>query len=264
MKHFLLLLLFWPILASAQTSKTILTSYQHMLAINRTTQPTFLGSPRRGQSAPANPQNYRFQAMNYLWEGNYEQAVVALENVALLPKGQGFAGEMYLTQLHDYDRALCHLTAYDASTPTFDDMIGNNPVSYLLGLTYRSLGNHAEAISQFSRGIDSLAIKHGSKWVNYRHFVSRAVSYLAINQPQKALDDLEKASQNYSRSALAQYHRGQALKQLGRKEEARTAFQNASFLFKALRVERTANYQEDESNPLYEPEIDQALANLKP
>ena len=112
------------------------------------------------------------------------------------------------------------------------------------GLAYRGLGDHKKAIDQFCIAIDSLAIKHGAEWVNYKQFVSRAVSYIATQQPEKALLDLDKATKNFNRSALVQYYRGRALLLLNRPTEARTAFQDASFFVKALRAERTGDYQE--------------------
>jgi tetratricopeptide (TPR) repeat protein len=215
--------------------------------------------------APANAvQTYRGRVFSSLADRNYEQAAVWLEKMAVsYPREHGFAGEMYLARFHDYNRALHHLQVYDAATATINDMIGNNPVSYLLGMTYRSLGNYPEAIRHFSFGIDSLERKHGPDWVNYRHYVSRAVSYIATGQAAKALADLDKAAHNYSKSALVAYHKGRALQQLNRLTEARTAFEDASFFYKALRAERTADYQEDEYNPLYEEEIENVLGQLK-
>ncbi|MCX6214014.1 tetratricopeptide repeat protein [Spirosoma sp.] len=209
-------------------------------------------------------QNFRARVFTYLAERNFEEATAWMEKMtSSYPKEHGFIGESYLSRLHDYPRALQHLQAYDALTASFDDMIGNNPVSYLLGLTYRSLGDHSKAINHFSIGIDSLSLKHGAEWVNYRHFVSRAVSYIATGQAEKALTDLNKAAKNYSRSALVAYHKGRAFQQLNRLAEARAAFQDASFFYKALRAERTGDYQEDNDNPVYEEEIDEALSQLK-
>ncbi len=239
-----------------------------MLATNRKAASMFYTNTKREKirhdTSSATAQSYRSRAFTYLWQSNYEEAALWLEKTGdNYPKEHGIVGELYLSKLQDYPRALHHLDAYDALTPNFDDMISNNPVSYLRGLTYRSLGDHSKAIEQFCLGIDSLAIKHGAEWVNYKHFVSRAISYIATQQPEKALTDLDKATKNFSRSALVAYHRGRAFLQLNRTIEARTAFQDASFFFKALRAERTGDYQEDDFNPVYEDEIDEALANLK-
>lgn len=242
-----------------------------MLANNRQAMgiPFFMGG-RRGmvvdkpETTETSVQQYRSQVFTCLTQKNYEEATVWMEKMTgSYPKEHGFIGENYLSRLHDYPRALSHLQAYDALTANFDDMIGNNPVSYLLGLAYRGLGNHSKALYHFSVGIDSLATKHGAEWVNYRHFVSRAVSYIATNQADKALSDLDKAAKNYPKSALVAYHKGIAYLQLNRLTEARTAFQDASFFYKALRAERTGDYQEDDTNPIYEEEIDEALSKLK-
>ena len=269
MKYVLFLSLLLPISAFAQDGEKQLKSCASMLANNRQPQrfPFFLTGRRTNQpdTLSASAQNYRYRAFSYLWQNDYEAATLWMEKTGdNYPKENGMIGEVYLSKLQDYPRALRHLDAYDALTPYFDDMIGNNPVSYLRGLTYRNLGNHTKALEQFCIGIDSLALKHGAEWVNYKHFVSRAMSYIATGQADKALVDLAKANKNFSRSALVAYHRGRALLQLSRTAEARTAFQDASFFYKALRAERTGDYQEDDYNPVYEEEIDEALSQLKP
>ncbi|MFD2932499.1 tetratricopeptide repeat protein [Spirosoma flavum] len=268
MKRLFFLSLLLPIAVQAQDGERILKACASMLANNRAPQPMpFFGIRReniRLDTMSASAQSYRHRAFTYLWQGNYEEAALWLEKTGdNYPREHGIIGEIYLSKLQDYPRALRHLDTYDALTPNFDDMISNNPISYLRGLTYRSIGNHTKAIEQFSIAIDSLSRKHGPEWVNYKHFVSRAVSYIATQQSEKAVDDLNKAAKNFTRSALIAYHRGRALLQLNRTTEARTAFEDASFFFKSLRAERTADYQEDEFNPVYEEEIDEALTHLK-
>ncbi|GAB4026538.1 tetratricopeptide repeat protein [Spirosoma gilvum] len=268
MKRFGLFFLLIPLTSWAQDGERFLNSFSSMMAANQTATAQFFFRERRERlrldTLSVSAQNYRFRAFNYVWRGDYEQAIVWLEKTTTLyPKEHGIVGELYLAQLRDYPRALAHFDAYDALTPNFDDIVGFNPVSYMRGLVYRSQGNYEKAIEQFSKAIDPLAEKHGAEWVNYKHFVSRAVSYIATNQSEKALADLEKAGKNFKRSALVYYHRGRALLQQNRIAEARTAFQDASFFFKALRAERSSDYQEDDFNPVYEPEIEEAVANLK-
>lgn len=217
------------------------------------------------ETVPVRVQDYLYWVSDYINQYKYGQASLWLEKTAgLYPKEQGRIGEIYLSRLHDYPCALHYFNAYDALTPGFNDIISNSPVSYLRGLAYRYLDDHYKAIEQFSAGIDALESRHGAEWVNYRHFVSRAISYLATQQPEKALIDLEKAGKNFSRSALVPYYRAVALLQVCRVSEARTAFQDASFFYKALRYERAGDYQEDTYNPLYEADIDNALIRLKP
>ena len=268
MKRLCFLCFLFPALCFAQDGERYIKDCVSLLATNRTANSTFFYTTKRERlrldKLPGPEQNYRFRAFNYVWQRDYEQAAFWLEKTAnQYPKEHGIIGETYLSTLRDYTRALAHFEAYDALTPTFDDIVGYNPVSYMSGLAYRALGNHKKAIDLFSKAIDSLAIKHGAEWVNYRHFVSRAVSYIATQQPEKALADLENATKNFNRSALVQYHRGRALLLLNRPAEARTAFQDASFFVKALRAQRSGDYQEDNFNPVYESEIDEALNSLK-
>ncbi len=268
MKRLCFLYLLLPILGFSQDGERYLKDCASLMAMNRTAQSMFFYSTKREKgrldTLSASARNDRFRAFNYVWRRDYEQAALWLEKTASqYPKEHGIIGEIYLSTLRDYLRALAHFEAYDTQTPTFDDLINHNPVSYMSGLAYRGLGDHRKAIELFSKAIDSLTIKHGAEWVNYRHFVSRAVSYIATQQPEKALADLANSTKNFNRSALVQYHRGRALLLLNRPAEARTAFQDASFFVKALRAERTGDYQEDNANPVYESEIDEALTNLK-
>lgn len=264
----LLILLFLPMAALAQDGERELKTTARLLALNRQTGFGFVYTTKREQArqdtATASGPNYRFRALNFVWQQDYERAANGFEKTtALYPNEHGAAGEFYLHFLADPVRAMRHLDAFDALTPTFDDMVNHNPVSYLRGLTYRYTGDHSNAITQFAKAIDPLASKHGAEWVNYRHFISRAVSYIALNEPEKALADLDKANKNYGQSALVHYYRGRALVLLNRLTEARTAFQDASFFFKAYRANHNADAQEDEFNRLYERQIDEALAALK-
>ena len=257
-----------PVSAFCQDGEWFLNYYASELANNRSVQTRFFFTEKRElnrlDTLSATCDNYRYRALNYVWKHDYEQAAVWLEKTtALYPKEHGFVGEIYLEQLRDYPRALAHLNAYDALTPTFNDMISNSPVSYLRGLTYRSLGDHRKAIEQFSIGIDSLISKHGPEWVNYRHYVSRAVSYIATQQPNKALADLDRAAKNFSRSALVQFHRGQALLRLNRLAEAQTAFRDASF-FSTLRGPNILEIIRKMISILFmSRRLIEALANLK-
>ena len=184
------------------------------------------------------------------------------------PRAHGMIGYIYLRDMHDYPRALQHFNAYDALTVNFDDIEGNNPVSYYRGVIFLKTGEYAQAIEQLNRAIGDIEGKHGAEWVNYRYYITRARGLLATNQPEKALADLDKAIKNYNKSALAYYQRGRALQQLGRLAEAKTAFIDAQFFFRANRAEVLRVNQpflpEDQFFPLYEAEIDETLAKLNP
>ena len=266
-----LLIFFWlaPVCTLAQDGERFLKSCASMMALNRTPSPSnqfgygTTRERRQFDTLSATTQNYRNRMNSYIWQEDYEQATIWMEKTAAAyPKEAGAVGESYL-DLRDYARALRHFDAYDALTANFDDIVFNSPVSYYRGLALCSMGKHSAAIEQFTRTISALEIKHGAEWVNYRQYVSRAVSYLITGRADKALADLDNAAKNYVRSALVRFHRGRALQQLGRLAEARTAYLDASFFYKALRAERDMNYQEDPYNPLYEPEIDAALEAIK-
>lgn len=204
--------------------------------------------------------NLRSRAFHYGLDYDFERMVAALEGAAQHdPKQHYEAARAYLRDLRDYPRALHHLDAYDALTPDFDDSDGLFPVSFLKGLCYRSLGNHAEAVQQFNKGIDSLAKKHGSEWVNYKQYVSRAVSYLALQQPGRALADLDSTARNLTAdSPLVLYYKGKAYTQQGRPTDAKRAYQDAFFFWQANRV-KGITQPEDTNNPITERDIEVEL-----
>ncbi len=164
MIRFALLVLVFPLLASAQDDRRFLESCASMLTVNRAAPTQFFFSTKREQArqdtiATTGP-NYRFRALNYVWQHNYEQAAYWFEKTAeQFPKEHGAVGEFYFTFLRDTTRALHHLNAFDALTPNFDDHINHSPVSYLRGLVYRYGGSHQKAIGQFCVAIDSLEKK---------------------------------------------------------------------------------------------------------
>ncbi|WP_420146857.1 tetratricopeptide repeat protein [Spirosoma sp.] len=265
--HYVWLLLPYSAFAQPDANR-FLESVSGLMEYNRSAQTSLLTMTKRTQARldtlPLNATNHQKRAFAYTWARDYELAAMWLEEASVrYPKEHGVVGEIYLNQLRDYPRALQHFNAYDALTPNFDDIVSHNSVSYFRGLTYRALGDHTKAIEQFSKAIDSLAIKHGPEWVNYRQYVSRATSYLALQQPEKALIDLDKAQENFNQSALIQYYRGKAFIQLGRISEAQTALLDASFFYKALRAERSGSPEEDRFNPITEAEIDELLTPLK-
>ncbi len=280
---FLLLYLGFPAVSVAQFSGDELNNIAWMLSMNRHTTNFYVGlwskrklgliqlQPIRRRTATGGVEeirnsvqmkasNRKQKTLYYLMQQDYEQAVALLEESAELdPKEQFAAGRTYMRNLRDYPRALRHLDAYDALTPDFDDTDGLFPVSYLKGLCYRNIGNHVEAVRHFSKGIDSLAAKHGSEWVNYKQYVSRAISYLALNQPDKAMVDLEIAQRNATpASPLVYYYKGKTLRQMGLESEAKQAFQDAQFFWQANRV-KGISQPEDYNNPVTEGDIDEAL-----
>lgn len=208
-------------------------------------------------SMPQTAENLHQRAM---FEPNMETAIGLLEkSTELDPKFHNTVGWSYLVAYHDYPHALRHLNAYDDLTPGFDDTDGMSPVSYLKGLCHRNLGNHTEAVRQFNKGIDSLIQKHGTEWVNYKHFVSRAVSYIALNQFDKAMSDLDAGLKNCtSDSPMILYVKGKLYQKLGRFAEAKRAFQDAKFYWQANNA-KGISQPEDDYNLVLEDDIDEAL-----
>ena len=271
MTRLLLFCISVPFVSLAQPSDSQLSLTQSLLMINQRKAQEYYWATNNEKmrlDTLSNTSESTFrQAERYRYLREFDKAVPFYEKAAQLnPKRQGYIGYVYLAFLHDYPRALRHLNNYDALTANFDDVEGNNPVSYYRGVIYLKTGEYAQAIEQLNRSIGDIENKHGAEWVNYRYYLSRAKALLATNQPEKALADIDKAIANAKKSALAYYLRGLALQQLGRIAEAKSAFQDAQFFFRANRAEvirvKQAFLSEDQFFSLYEPEIEEALASL--
>lgn len=271
----LMLLAICPLLAYPQRGRVGLirpgdstVELAWLLTLNRNTQTVYWGvGPKKmlarlDTTAAVTGETLSRKAMAYLTQGDYEKGVALLEKSTQIDSKQyRNAGRVYLYTLRDYDRALHYLNAFDALTPGFDDTDGIYPVSYHKGLAQRNLGHHAEAIREFSIGIDSLAKKHGTEWVNYKQYVSRAIAYLALQQPDKALADLEQAAKNAtSESPLVLFYQARAYRQMGRPTDARRALQDAQFFWQANRV-KGITQPEDSNNPVTEEDIEAELSN---
>lgn len=206
---------------------------------------------------------FQEKALASLKLGNYDKAFADYEKAASLNrKSQGRIGWRYLFFLRDYKRALTYLEAFDSLTPNQDDPIDDYSVNYLKGRAYAGLNQYNQAIEAYTIAISTRATRNGPEWVDYRYLVARAVSYLAINQPEKALTDLDLALKNNPKSAMAHYNRGRALQQLGRTNEALTTYRDALFFVQTQPFERDYYYEQPDA--AYEGQIEIAIQNLKP
>jgi tetratricopeptide (TPR) repeat protein len=203
-----------------------------------------------------------YRALGELKYGNYDRAFADYEAaVKLNPKLAGEVGWRYLFLLRDYPRALKHLQAYDDRTPNFDDPIDDYSVNYLKGRAYAGLGDYANALKAYSLTINDRVKRVGLEWVDYRYLVGRGVAYLANKQPAEALTDLEAALKNNPKSSMAYYHKGRALEQLNRPEEAKSAYRDARYFLLRGVIER--DYYYEQPDVAYEEDIDEAMARLK-
>lgn len=203
-----------------------------------------------------------YRALGELKFGNYDRAFVDYEAaVKLNPKLAGEVGWRYLFLLRDYPRALTYLQAYDDRTPNFDDPIDDYSVNYLKGRAYAGLGDYPNALKAYSLTINDRVKRVGLEWVDYRYLVARGVAYLANKQPTEALTDLEAALKNNPKSSMAYYHKGRALEQLNRTEEAKNAYRDARYFLLRGVIER--DYYYEQPDVAYEEDIDEAMARLK-
>lgn len=204
-----------------------------------------------------------YRALGELKYGNYDRAFSDYETaVKLNPELAGEIGWRYLFLLRDYSRALIYLQAFDERTPNFDDPIDDYSVSYLKGRAYAGLGDHENALKVYTLTISQRAARLGVDWVDYRYLVARGVSYLSQKQAAEGLADFDMAIKNYPKSSMAHYHRGRALEQLGRLEEAKTAYRDARFfLLTTNAFERDYYYEQPDA--AYEEDIEEAIQRLR-
>jgi tetratricopeptide (TPR) repeat protein len=273
MKAVLLSLLILPAVAFGQDNQVFNWMAQTLANNARYTTPVpWEGSQRlqtliaaemsKTKDSVKKAESLEYKALSSLKHGNYDQAFTDYELATQLnPKSRGRVGWRYLFFLRDYTRGLAHLNAFDALTPTQDDPIDDYSVNYLKGRAYAGLKKYEPAIVSYTIAIDNRETRYGSDWVDYRYFVARAVSFLASNQSEKALIDLDKALKNHPKSAMAHYHRGRALQQLARITEARDAFQNALFFVHFEPFERDYYYEQPDA--AYDDQIEVAIDALK-
>lgn len=202
------------------------------------------------------------RALSPLKLGDYDRAFADYEAAGQFSaKSRGEIGWRYLFLLRDYPRALAHLSAYDALTPNYDDPIDDYSVNYLKGRALTGLRQYQQAVVAYTIAIDNREKRHGPEWVDYRCWVARSVVHLALNQPENALSDLDKALKNNPKSAMTLYHRGRALKQLNRTAEARDAWRDALFFVRSEPFERDYYYEQPDVG--YEGQIEALLNTLK-
>ena len=205
---------------------------------------------------------FMYRALGPLKLGDYDRAFADYEiAVKLNPKNQGQVGWRYLFLLRDHPRALAYLNAFDALTPNYDDPIDDYSVNYLKGRALAGLRQYEQAVAAYTIAIDSRETRHGPEWVDYRYWVARSVSHLALNQPERALNALDKALKNNPKSAMTLYQRGRALQQLRRTAEAQSTFQDASFFVRSQPFERDYYYEQPDAG--YEGQIETLLNAIK-
>ena len=205
---------------------------------------------------------FMYRALNPLKLGDYDRAFADYETaVRINPRNQGQVGWRYLFLLRDYPRALVHLNAFDVLTPNYDDPIDDYSVNYLKGRALAGLRQYEQAVVAYTIAIDSREKRHGPEWVDYRYWVARSVSHLALNQPERALNALDKALKNNPKSATTLYQRGRALQQLRRTAEAQSAFQDALFFVRSQPFERDYYYEQPDAG--YEGQIEALLNAIK-
>jgi tetratricopeptide (TPR) repeat protein len=153
------------------------------------------------------------------------RALGALDNA----RNQGKLGTLFLLRGRAR-KALAPLTAAAAGEPEVAEW------HYRLGLARLELGDVTEALTAFERCV---ALEEEHAYGNA--LLRRAECLQRLGRPADALGALEQHERNHGESPEGSFRRGRALAGLGRKPEARRAFERVVELAaKATRYQRAA------------------------
>ena len=129
---------------------------------------------------------------------------------------------LLLYYFRDYERAIQRLNQYDDFTPNEFDIAQGENVNYLKGLAYKQMGKYKDAIKEFSK-----AIEDEGKNVDLYAYIYRGISYLKNGNISLAIEDFDRAINQYNNCSTAYYWKGEALIAANNKKEALENYNNA-------------------------------------
>ncbi len=172
---------------------------------------------------------YLKRGIPHTWKDYYEGAV-ARDSVIWQP----WRGYLYLWFYRDYEKAIADFNASDTLTPNFVDAPQGHSVDYWRGIAYLGLKNYDSSLAYFNKYITTEIEESGEDWVEVTAFLYQGIAYFENNEPQKAIESLDKCIQyNSNKTADAKYYKALALQQLGKIEEANIFVNKALEDFKA-------------------------------
>lgn len=145
---------------------------------------------------------YRQKSVPYTKRGDFHVAIPLLEKSLELDPQENLYYYSWLTLFHyrDYEKALKLLHRYDDLTPNVRDYAQGTNVNYLKGLALAQLGRFDEAIEEYNQVISDEGEQAGTDVYTYK-----GIAHYKNNEPQLAIESLEKAMQFFEKNGMAMY-----------------------------------------------------------
>ncbi|MCT4665521.1 MAG: tetratricopeptide repeat protein [Flavobacteriales bacterium] len=131
---------------------------------------------------------YRYASIQDLKNGNYQQAFKHLNKAAQIdPEVDGYFGWVLLYYFKDYKRALFHLKKYKEYHKDNVAFVGDDHVSYAIGLCYKNLNQHELALINFDDAISSLLSQYTEEWITHQMYFQKARTLHSLMRYDEAL-----------------------------------------------------------------------------
>lgn len=145
---------------------------------------------------------------------------------------QPWRGYLYLWFYRDYKKAIADFNASDTLTDYIDHPQGHS-VDFWRGIAYLGLNDYENSISYWDKHIKKETDESGEDWVELEAFLYRGIAYYESENPEKALEDFDKAIHYFKQSADAKYYKSKILFERKNTKEALELVEDAIADFKA-------------------------------
>lgn len=118
---------------------------------------------------------YREASIQNLKNGNYQEAYLYLKKASKIdPEIEGYFGWVLLYYFKDYEKAIAHLDKYRKYIKDDIAFVGDDHVSYAIGLCYKNLGNYELALINFDDAISDLSSNYSEEWITHQMYFQKA------------------------------------------------------------------------------------------
>ncbi len=156
---------------------------------------------------PDKEEYYRKKAIPLTRYGDYHGAFPLIEKSVQLDPYNGlyFTGWQILYMYRDYERAIEYFSYYDDISTGVDYIWGEN-INFLLGLSYKQLGQYDKAVEEFDKYILYSGLK-----INEYAYVYRGIANLRNECLESAIIDFDKALEIFPKCTMAMVYKGETL-----------------------------------------------------
>lgn len=157
---------------------------------------------------------YLKRGMPHKWKPIYDKAV-KYDPATWQP----WRGYLYLWFYRDYKKAIADFNASDTLTDYIDHPQGHS-VDFWRGIAYLGLDDYENSIAYWDKHIQKETEESGEDWVELEAFLYRGIAYYESKEPEKALENFDKAIEYFKQSADAKYYKSRILFEQGNSNEA--------------------------------------------